>query len=62
MRTQRPSEQLIEYARALRVLADKTYPSWSIEQWQEVLKARDSVVICGGRTEETAQGGAQFRG
>ena len=54
MRTQRPSEQLVEYTRALRVLADKTYPSWSIEHWQEVLKARISVAICGGRAEETA--------
>ena len=37
-RTQRSAEQLVEYAGALRVLADKAYPSWSPEQRQEVLR------------------------
>ena len=38
MRTQGTGEQLVEYAGALRVLADKAYPSWSTEQRQEVLR------------------------
>ena len=37
-RTQGSGEQLVEYAGALRVLADKAYPSWSSEQRQEVLR------------------------
>ena len=37
-RTQRSGEQLVQYAGALRVLADKAYPSWSSERRQEVLR------------------------
>ncbi len=37
-RRQQPGEQLVQYAGALRVLADKAYPNWSAEQRGEVLR------------------------
>ena len=37
-RRQQPGEQLIQYAGALRVLADKAYPSWTVEQRREILR------------------------
>ena len=39
-RTQRPGEQLANFAGALHVLADKAYPTWSVEQRQEILRAQ----------------------
>ena len=39
-RTQRPGEQLADFAGALRVLADKAYPAWSVEQRQEILRGQ----------------------
>ena len=37
-RRQQPAEQLVQYAGALRVLADKAYPNWTAEQRGEVLR------------------------
>ena len=37
-RRQQPGEQLVQYAGALRMLADKAYPSWTAEQRREVLR------------------------
>ena len=37
-RVQKPGEQLADFAGALRVLADKAYPTWSVEQRQEILR------------------------
>lgn len=39
-RTQKPGEQLADFAGALRVLAEKAYPSWSAEQRKEILKSQ----------------------
>ena len=39
-RTQKPGEQLADFAGALRMLADKAYPKWSAEQRQEILKSQ----------------------
>lgn len=39
-RTQKPGEQLSDFAAALRILADKAYPSWSAEQQKEILKSQ----------------------
>ena len=39
-RTQRPGEQLADFAGALRMLADKAYPAWSVEQRQEILRGQ----------------------
>lgn len=37
-RLQNPGEKLVEFAGALRVLADKAYPKWPAEQIKEVLR------------------------
>lgn len=37
-RVQKPGEQLVEFSRALRVLADKAYPKWPAEQVTELLR------------------------
>ena len=37
-RTQKPGEQLVEFAGALRTLADKAYPKWPAEQIKELLR------------------------
>ena len=37
-RRQQPGEQLVQCAGALRVLADKAYPNWTADQWDEVLR------------------------
>ena len=37
-RRQQPEEQLVQYAGAHRVLADKAYPNWTADQWGEVLR------------------------
>ncbi len=37
-RKQQPGEQLVQYAGALRVLADKAYPTWTAGQRGEVLR------------------------
>ena len=39
-RVQKPGEQLALFAGALRVLADKAYPTWSAEQQQEILRGQ----------------------
>ena len=39
-RTQRPGEQLADFTGALRVLADKAYPTWPVEQQQEILRGQ----------------------
>ena len=39
-RVQKPGEQLADFAGALRVLADKAYPTWSAEQRQEILRGQ----------------------
>jgi len=42
-RVQKPGEQLEDFAGALRVLANKAYPTWSAQQRQEILRS-----ICPG--------------
>ena len=37
-RRQQPGEQVVQYAGALRVLADKVYPNWTADQRGEVLR------------------------
>ena len=37
-RVQKPGEQLVEFAGALRVLADKAYPKWPAKQVKELLR------------------------
>ena len=37
-RMQKPGEQLVEFAGALRALADKAYPTWPDEQIKELLR------------------------
>ena len=39
-RTQKPGERLADFAGALRVLAEKAYLKWSVEQRQEVLRSQ----------------------
>jgi hypothetical protein len=37
-RVQRPTESLVEYAGSLRLLADKSYPTWTLEQRRDALR------------------------
>ena len=55
-RIQQPGEQLVEFAGALRVLADRAYPKWPAEQIKELLRkpihSWHSVIFYSTRADE----------